>query len=65
VSELTLRWMRVETGLWAAGPYVLRRRKNGSWRITRSERPWRRAGTLREAKALCCEDYVDLQARLP
>jgi len=55
---LTLRWRRVEPGLWAAGPYELRRRKSGSWRIVRGMVAIGEASTLRVAKRLCVEDYA-------
>jgi hypothetical protein len=61
---MTLHWMRVEPGLWAAGPYAVRRsakRPGATWRITKNEASWRPARTLREAKIACADDYAAQQ----
>lgn len=56
---LTLKWRRVENGLWCAGPYVLHYRANrGTWRIEKKERRISETGTLKAAKQVCADNYA-------
>jgi hypothetical protein len=64
--SLTLRWTRVEPGLWAAGPYVLKRAARGGWRVLKNEVPWKwGVGSLPIAKDLCANDYTTTNAMMP